>query len=203
MGSLFIVVWGLILSPIALLMGVVLSYFIPYLCGRFRHTPTDNRQIGCLTRGAWALFFAVILEFVACASYLLVSFPQSNDYWNYAGVGDYWRMPLEPPYELTMLNSLDEASISEWKSKGWIFAGIKQYEKRGNLIAGRYTNPFNQPEESGYFVFDCGTGDLKKFDQEDLFRKACAEKGFATPLTLKLVNDNWNLYWSDPKRRKK
>ena len=112
-------------------------------------------------------------------------------------------MPLEPPYELEMFNSLDEAGISEWKSNKSILGGVSQYAKQGHYVAGRYTNPFQGKNESGYFIFDFETGVLQKFDQEGVFNKACKDFGLTSPVTLKSVKDNWNLYWDDPNRRRK
>ena len=203
MGSLSIVFWALLLSPVAFLIGVPLSYLVPALFYRFRKVPLDKREIGCLARGFLAIVFTLAIVGGVCISGVILTFARSDDYWNYQGAFDYWRMPLEPPYELSMLNSLDEASISTWKSNSCLIAGITQYEKKGKYLAGCNSDPLVHPEMLGYFIFNCQTGELKKYADERNFSSACHEIGYVIPVPLKSVQKNWDVYWESPDRRKK
>lgn len=79
----------------------------------------------------------------------------------------------------------------------------KQYVKEGNIVAGRFNSSYGEKRTSGYFLFDCKAGRLEKFDEEKAFNSACAERGLAQPVTLRSIENNWNLYWDDPNRRRK
>ena len=203
MGSAFIVFWGILFAPVAFVMGVGLSYLVPAIRSRTRPSnATEGKPIGCLTRGSQALLFAFIIDAGVCICAVLLMAFRSNNYWEDAGFGDFWRMPLEPPYQLEMIDSLDEASIGEWKSNKWHLGGVTKYVKEGDILAGRFNNS-GETRTNGYFLFDCKTGRLEKFDEEKAFNSACAERGLAQPATLNSVKENWNLYWDDPNRRRK
>jgi len=199
------VFWGVLFAPVAFVMGVGLSYLIPAIKSRTKRHPAaeENKPVGCLTRGAQALLFAFIIDVGVCICGVAIVAVRSNNYWEYDGCGDFWRMPLEPPYQLEMINSLDEASIGEWKSNKWHLGGVTQYVKQGNIVAGRFSNSFGEKTMSGFFLFDCKTGRLERFDEEKAFNSACADWGLPQPVTLKSVKENWGLYWDDPNRRRK
>jgi len=203
MGAGFVILfWLVLLTPIGVLIGVILSFFVPIVYYEIRGTPRDKRKRGFLLHCGFAIVFGMLFAPSVCALLVFLSSVGSGDYWNYQGAFDYYRMPLEPPYELTMIDTLDDAAIVKWKGDSAIIWSITKYEKRGVLIAG-----FREEErtlgEPAWFLFDCRDGAVSKFADEESLSRACAESGFTPPLVMRSIQENWDSYWKDPNRRKK
>lgn len=127
------------------------------------------------------------------------------DYWKANGVLDSFRMPLEPPYELLMIDTIDYASIQVWQeessSKIW---GITHYEKRGYLMFGVTSNDYYEfqksPEDKEWFIFDLNNGDKIIFESEEEFLSTLKKRGIEN-IQLKTVLQNWNEYWKNPRNK--
>ncbi len=200
MGPPFVMIfWAVLLTPIAVLIGVPLSFLGPSIYYTIRGTPRGERRRGYRFRCGWTALFTVLFVPAMCTLGLILSFAGSDNYWEYQGAFDYWRMPLEPPYELVMVDTLGEAAIHQWKndSAPAILWGITKYEKRGPLVAGFYEG------EHGWFLFDCTNGAIAKFTDRESFHKACTDKGFTSLPAMMSIRDNWHCYWHGPNRRKK
>jgi energy-coupling factor transporter transmembrane protein EcfT len=127
------------------------------------------------------------------------------DYWRYNGVLDSFRMPLEPPYELLMIDTIDYASIEVWKEDSTSqLSGITHYEKRGYLIFGEISkekfDSRRTEEDRKWFIFDLSNGDKSIFESEEDFAAELANRGVES-IKLKTVLQNWNEYWEHPRRK--
>jgi hypothetical protein len=194
--------WLIFLTPIGIVIGVILSFVAPLLYYEIRRTPAEKRKRGLVFHCGFAVVFAALFAPSVCALVAFLSSIGVNDYWNYEGAFDYWRMPLEPPYQLSMIDTLDEASILKWKDGLVIVSCITKYEKRGPLIAG-FREGERISREPAWFLFDCRNGEVSRFADEESLNKACTESGFAPPLIMRSIQENWDSYWEDPHRRKK
>jgi hypothetical protein len=195
--------WAICLTPFAVVIGGVLSFLVPFIYYGVRGTPPEERKSGWRFRSGLAVLFTVLFVPLVCALGFFASYADSGDYWNYRGAFDYFRMPLEPPYELVMLDTLDDAAICKWQDGAAIVWGITRYEKHGPLIAGFCERRHVVPYEHAWFLFDCRSGVLSKFTDAESFSTACRRLGFTPLLAMRSIRENWNAYWRDPDRRKK
>ena len=193
---------AIILTPIGFLIGACLFFGgIQFTYWVFK-VPKEKRRIGLLWRFVLTIVFTVIFVPTMCAVGIYLAEKDTDDYWNSKGAWDYWRMPLEEPYQLSMVDTLDNAAIGRWKKGGSIVWGISKYEKRGILLAGCCEkNQFSQ-NENKWFIFDCASGSAEEFESKEEFLQACETHGFSQPLNMKTIKENWALYWKDPNRRK-
>ena len=204
MGPLFVIIfWAILLTPAGLVLGLVLSFIGFPVFHRLRKTPAEKRNTGCLQRILAAYLFTVVFVPTICGLGLYLSYKDQNNFWEYKGAFDFWRMPLEEPYQLVIIDTMEQAGISKWQDGSYIVYGILKYEKRGQLVAGYCERRTFKPEKTGWFLFDCVTGKAVDFGSEQLFVEACEKRGFSPPIQMKTIPENWTLYWKDPNRRKK
>lgn len=203
MGAGFVIIfWAIMLAPIGFLIGSCLSFLgIPFAYRLFK-IPKEKRRIGLFWRFVFTIVFTVIFVPTICAVGIYLMEKDIDDYWNSQGAWDYWRMPLEEPYELSMVDTLDHAAIRRWKKGGSIVWGISKYEKRGTLVAGRCEKNQFGLNENRWFVFDCASGSIEEFKSSEEFLQACENYGFSQPINMKTIKENWSLYWNDPNHRK-
>jgi hypothetical protein len=203
MGPLFVIIfWVTILIPIGLILGALLFFGgIPLIYWIFK-VPKEKRRIGLLWRFILTIVFPAIFVPAMCATGIYLAEKDTDDYWKSQGVWDYWRMPLEEPYQLSMVDTMNYAAITKWKNGVHIVSGISKYEKRGKLVAGFCEkNQFRRYEEK-WFIFDCVSGSAEEFKSEEEFLQACEIHGFSQPINMKTIEEYWDLYWEDPNRRK-
>jgi hypothetical protein len=199
----------LILVPACFAGTFILCFFILILPGRTKK-PGGNPQKR--NRILMSLLISLISAIVVPGCLLglagvLIAMDESapKDYWEYSGDSDYFRMPLEPPYELVMIDTLDYATIQGWQnSTERKLSGITNYEKRGNLIFGETSaNQFESeriPQDNKWFIFDLSTGELNVFKVEAELIATLNNKGIKD-IKLKSVSQNWDEYWKNPKRK--
>ncbi|OGV61497.1 MAG: hypothetical protein A2283_12745 [Lentisphaerae bacterium RIFOXYA12_FULL_48_11] len=204
MGAGFVVIfWAIILTPIGFIGGLLLSYVaIPIYYRLFGIAEEKRRIIGFKKFGLSVLFTIVFVPSM-CGLGIYLMERDVDNYWESQGAWDFWRMPLEEPYELVMIDTMDQVGISKWKDGSYIVYGIQKYEKRGQLVLGYYERkPFN-PDEKGWFLFDCATGKAEEYESEQALEKISAKRGFSPPIQMKTISENWSLYWNNPNRRRK
>jgi len=121
-------------------------------------------------------------------------------YWSSQGSYDTYRMPLEYPYELFMIDEIRAAEIRTWPGSGdmeWI--GIRDICwvcKKENLLLGLTSHETGE----GYiwFVFDCASGKIEKFSTQDEYLRRVAELGFTEEPKLIPLPEFWDSFWADP-----
>ncbi|MHC4585076.1 MAG: hypothetical protein ACYS3N_11130 [Planctomycetota bacterium] len=203
MGPLFVIIfWVIILIPIGFIIGAFLFFGgIPFIYWILK-VPKEKRRIGLLWRFLLTIIFPVIFVPTMCVVGIYLMEKDTDDYWKSKGAWDYWRMPLEEPYELSMVDTMDDASIGKWKNGRSIVWGISKYEKRGTLVAGFCEKKQFRGKQNKWFIFDCTSGSIEEFKSEEEFHQACETHGFSQPVNMKTIKENWALYWKDPNRRK-
>jgi len=204
MGPLFVIIfWSFILTPVGLVLGLLLSFIGIPIFHRVRRTPVEKRKTGFLRKLLVAFCFSLVFVPAMLVFGFCISYTNPDNYWEYQGAFDFWRMPLEEPYELVMIDTKDKAGISKWKENSSIISDIAKYEKRGQLVVGYCEHRTSRSEKSEWFLFDCTKGMAEDFASEQLLVEACAKKDFSPPLQMKTIRENWTSYWKDPNRRKK
>lgn len=211
MSYMFLFLMGiLVLVPVCFIGAFILCFFVflfPVLIKRLRNKTAGDLKIS--RRIILSLLLSLLSAIVIPACLILLGggllwmdSAGPKEYWSYSGDYDYFRMPLEPPYELVMVDTIDYAAIQLWQdSSSSIISGITAFEKRGLLMFGetsrqRFASE-RIPQDKEWFIFDLSTGVTILFQNEEEFIAALREKGMVD-IQLKTVLQNWNEYWDIP-----
>jgi hypothetical protein len=196
-----LILLSVVLFPIGLGLGLLLSLVGIPILHRVRHTPKDKRRVGVRRRLRISAAFASAFVVAVLGIGLFVSYKDFNDYWRYRGAFDYYRMPLEEPYELVMIDALDAASISKWQESVSLIGGIVRYERIASCLIGETSDETfaesNSPP-TGWFIFDLTSGHLYKYRSLDELREEAARHGIQPTFDLKSIKNNWDHYWAHP-----
>ena len=200
----FILFCGTGFAIFGLILGSILSYFYLAVYHRARRIPARKQGIGWLRRLALVFLLGFVVGPLFCATYMYVVTIDHHDLRSDRIPADMQRMLLEKPYELTMDDTFEHASIvGEWENSSSIVSGVERYEKNGPYIAGYCGEGLSGSRKVTWFLFDCGTGLVQEFDSEQSMTEAWQRLGLAAPLRMKTIRENWDLYWSNPDRRRK
>ena len=157
--------------------------------------------VGFAAKSLLSLFFAVLLLFLVLATTCCLELRLSKDYWNYPGAYDWYRMPLEYPYELRMIDDINDARLDSWAKEDGTpsedVLDIRRYYKQGNLVVGQCVSQrMDSPPQTSWFTFDCSTGQAEKFIEREDYLESIRVLGFKKEPKLLTVRENWNDYWS-------
>jgi hypothetical protein len=189
--------WSILFAPAGLLLGAVIMFGGIPLYYRLRRVPRELRKIRFFARAGLTVLFAVCFTAVLCAISIYNIESSSNDYWQSQVGWDSWRMPLDEPYELYMINSMESASIRRWQASNPIISDVIRFEKRGPLVAGETGISRSKTDKTvlGWFLFNGSSGQCTTFASFEDFSRACAAAGFSAPLHARSVKEQWYLYW--------
>lgn len=67
---------------------------------------------------------------------LILEIKDADNYWKSMGFGDWFRMPLEYPYELVTTSLDSDAEIRVWEKDSTILNEVTKYYKDGYFITG-------------------------------------------------------------------
>lgn len=199
--SFTILFWAVLLAPVGLFLGLVLLFTSMPILYRLRNTPKEKQL------SEWTIFwlsvrFAIIFVVGMCIIGVYMMGKDVDNYWESQGAWDYWRMPLEEPYELETYDSFASARIGKWKNESRLIDSIIEYEKQGSTVIGYCSASDFHSKPAYWFTFDCTTGQIEEHADKEALEKACQQKGLHLPLAMKSLQENWDLYWSNPNRRK-
>ncbi len=188
-----------ILIPICLVAGAFFSFGImPHFCRSLRKSSVGWVLLKILLTPIFGAFLFILFWVVVFA----VELHASKDYWNYKGAYDWYRMPLEYPYELTMIDRLDNASVDIWADSGVRkeveLDPIRKVCKYEGMLVGT-TSYFHREigrEDTSWFILDLGTGSVEEFSSEGEFHDRLAERGISVPPNLVTLSEYWDSYWA-------
>ena len=214
MPGIGLVIIILFMIPACLLVGLLLSFvFIP-LIYIVRRKPCP---IGWITRGVLSVITGIILFVSLCAMMIGQELMTAGNYWKDQGAYDFFRMPLEYPYELVMLDDINDAILQTWDNSGYKMLsedielvnfgniwGIRHYYKQGNIVLGEFVpklydnsqQSWTSPPES-WFVFDCNSGQAQTFKNKTSYLNKLKGLGFEEEPKLLSVRENWDNFWAD------
>jgi len=99
------------------------------------------------------------------------------DFHDSAIVSEYWRVPLQRPYEIRDFHNQGNASLSEWQKNTWILHGIKKYALTTDFVFGLFSpydnNCSTQYDRNGEIVseeFTWGDYYSRSGDRKDFVR---------------------------------
>jgi len=189
-----------ILIPICLIGGVVLSFLIvPLFFASLRGSSVGGFFLKILDVPIFAAFLFVLFW----AAVLAVERNAAKDYWNYRGAYDWYRMPLEYPYELRMIDGIDNAYLASFSQEAGVagkdISRIRRYYKQGSLVLGQ-CDDFYREERSqpSWFIFDCNTGRAETFTKKEEYLRAINKYGFEKEPRLPTVKANWDSFRARP-----
>ncbi|MHC4704124.1 MAG: hypothetical protein ACYTFQ_26485 [Planctomycetota bacterium] len=199
MGGLFVLIFLIfIVVPVCLGAGILASFLGIPVIYRIRRKACP---IGFAAKSLLSLFFAVLFIFLFLATIACLELRLAKDYWKYPGAYDWYRMPLEYPYELHMIDDINDAGLRSWAEEDGTLSedisGIRRYHKQGNLVFGQYVSRrIDRPPHTSWFTFDCNTGHVEKFLEKEDYLESIRMLGFEKEPNLLTVRENWEKYWS-------
>jgi len=185
----------MVLVPVGLCLGALIGFGVVPFVQKLRSrrsgvqpvkAPMGLRiglQIGLRT-GLMILVCAIFVPVMLCLGGYLME-KDLDDYWASKGAWDWWRMPLEYPYELIAVGSLDMGSISNWETDEQPVFGVTRFYKSGNIVAGEIAANYSS-YQGQWFSFDCSNGQVAWYDSKVEFHQALDELA---------VEENMRLYW--------
>lgn len=199
------IIGAMFLVPVCFVGGII--FFFNRLSLRDKKRDQDStKKMGTGMKIFLSLFYSVLAAIAVPICFLLLGLVLALldsmfvwDYWRYNGSLDNYRMPLEPPYELVMVDAIDYATIKIWQEDSSSkINGIIHYEKRENLMFGIKSDEYFPGDRTEYsmswFIFDLSNGDKVIFTSEEKLTAALRKRDIED-INLKTVKQNWNEYW--------
>jgi hypothetical protein len=223
-----ILVAVMVAVPAGLVIGYGCSHLIVPLYYRLRNIPPERQSITGAKKSVVAFVIAglvILIGLILPFTGLVQQLSTADNYWESRGFGDWYRMPLEYPYELVTTQLDADADIRAWQTDRNIVRAVVKYHKSGNLLVGeidphafglnaeRTTEPLEEwyhrqdslykyyaenPRPS-WFTFDCGTGKATVYDSHEDFVAAVHALGVEGEPELLSIRENWKLYWANPR----
>lgn len=157
-----------------------------------KYAPKDKAVFAPLA--SLAIFVAVMLAWPVYQTY-----QENFDYYGYQGFADFWRTPLQYPYDMVIIDSFDTGHLSVWQNNS-VLSNITRYTQYQQWVIGerleRNRNP-NDMAEINWFIFDCQTGQATIFTDEQSYLTALQQHGIPQELPLFTIRENWEVYWEN------
>lgn len=172
----------LVVMPISLLIAMI----IVAVYSRSKPNVKTGKKV------ALTLVISFIICFLTAITLFIGAVFHSNNYWEFQGYYDSYRIPLEYPYQLSMIDVIDNARLSEWKqpnSGNYDVTGIKKIFKQDYLVMGQY--------EAGFFILDCQAKQILTFNDHAEYTQALQKIGFPEEPKLIDLKVFWDNFWSN------
>ncbi len=194
----------IIFTPVGLVVGALIMFAGIPLFYRLRRTPVGQRRIRFMAKLGLTVLFTLAFVSLMCIINIYDIKKDVDDYWKSRGGWSYWRMPLGEPYELCMVDTMEQGYIGTWKQDGSILDNIVAFEQHDTLLAGatRTVVSGEQDEDVGWFLFDCGNGNLQVFTTLAEAQTVWYRSGFVMPAKMKTVREHWYYYWKIVEEKK-
>lgn len=171
-----------VIVPVCFVIGAILVAFF------FRSKPYIGwiKRIGLTIVAGTVLCVSVIIFLVICQLFY------QNSYWNYSGDFDFYRMPLQYPFQIEAADDIELGFMSVWKTHGTDdlnIYGISAIYMSEQIIMGHY--------EEGFFLIDCQKQESQTFTQQTEYLNALQAIGFDNEPEMTTLTDMWNEYEAD------
>lgn len=162
----------------------------------FRAFSNGNRDNESRIYGLKAAKEIGLLAILFIGSFICVnaiSFKDSGSFEKDPGSGDYWRVPLSYPYQLTIIDGLDQAAcLSKWDPNNSMMScelsGITEIVSMGKVVAGKASG--------GIFIFDQANGGLIRIEKIDSLKVMLAKLGIHELGEMKTTRKYYEEYWN-------
>jgi hypothetical protein len=208
MGPLFaILIWFFVSAVVGLLFGFLVSFAGIPLYEKLRHSTNDRRKTSNLKKSviAASIAAAVVVISTGIVTYATLSlYSNVDDFSEFTGGTDWWRIPLDYPYELGTTDLGRDADLRVWKEHRSLLLGITRYHKRGSLLVGELLPEralarlqLETYPEGAWFSFDCNSGEVTTLLTIEEYRAYLNESGFETEPELLTIRQQHLLYWKN------
>lgn len=121
----------------------------------------------------------------------------TKDFWRCEGQFDYYRMPLLYPFQLEWTDTLEWASLSQWRhsDSSCDICHISEIYMGNQIIAGQY--------DKGYFIADSKTLQVSTYPEKTEFTQALKNKGLIDEPQMIPLQDMWDEYLKNKSAWKK
>jgi hypothetical protein len=127
---------------------------------------------------------------IAYVGMMYLSFRDSGSFEKDPGSGDYWRVPLKYPYQLSMADGLENACLTTWDPSAFlhpcILSGITACALDGNRFIGKIGN--------GYATYDLDKAILVSGKENGSSQDGITDQ-VDPPSDLMTVRDFYAAYW--------
>jgi len=188
-----ILFWAVLSFPVGLALGAALVFAGRPLYYRIRHVPRSERLMTWKRTCGLVLMCGCAFTLLICGLNFYDMFSDADDYRKSKGGWRFWRLPLGEPYELRMVDAMEQGSIAAWKQADVIVADILEYDKQGSIIAGMTRGQGALGNE--WFLFDCTTGQVKRPKTFAELEQESRSAGFSRPLHMETVRTHWYRDW--------
>ncbi|MHC4180013.1 MAG: hypothetical protein ACYSWU_21120, partial [Planctomycetota bacterium] len=94
MGPTFVVVfWAILLTPVGLFLGSILTFAGIPICYRLAGIPKEQRRITFWPKVGFTVAFTAVFVPAMCILGVYLMVQDTDDYWKSRGAWDVWRMP--------------------------------------------------------------------------------------------------------------
>jgi hypothetical protein len=220
MGPLFVwLIWMILLVPVGLVIGGLVMFPGLPLYWRIRSIPKECRRF----RWKHALILPAtviaiqILATAGFAFFMIQEVRYSDDFYKSQGLTDWWRLPLDYPYEILFIDVTDHGSIQKTDCKGKAgdadpadfpevqpqLFDVRAYYKKGPLVVGYiYEDEWRSYEKTKHrdtvwFSFDCSTGESLTYGSREDYVQGLGRLGFTEEPELVPVREQLDRYWAE------
>jgi len=189
-----ILFWEVITFPIVLVLGAALVFACRPLYYRVRHIPRSERHMTWKRTCSLVLACGCAFTILICGLNFYDMFGDADDYWKSKGGWHFWRLPLEEPYELRMVDSMEQGSIAAWKQADVLVARVLEYDQQGSIVVG--VRAGDSARQLEWFLFDTKTGESKRYQSRRDLEQESLSRGLALPLQMETVRTHWYSDWN-------
>ncbi|HSJ57981.1 MAG TPA: hypothetical protein VLC95_12415 [Anaerolineae bacterium] len=109
------------------------------------------------------------------------------------GFGDYFRIPVRYPYQISAIDTLDDGCLDVWPGDGsCLLWGITEYAANDVAIVGRTNSSWTCSDcTEQWFSFGFDVETLEYYRSKPAFVEACNELGFAGEPGLLTVREHF------------
>ena len=112
----------------------------------------------------------------------------SSDFDCDRGFGDYWRVPVRYPYQISSIDTLDKGCIDIWQKNDQIVCGVTHYAVLDSVMVGRIaSSPSDQ-----WFSFNFETEEIVYYPSEQALMAVCEKFGVTGKPELKSIRQHYD-----------
>lgn len=176
----------------ALFFAVPITVFLYLFLWLFRvfGKPRGSTALSWIPRGVKESAVIFGLSAFAYVGVIAASFRNTGSFEKDSGSGDYWRVPLEYPFQLSMVDGLESACLTKWDASGSSMPCIIRGVSSCAMTRGRFIGETG----NGYIIYDFKTDALISVGGIDSLKNELGRQGIPFP-ELRTIREFYDGYW--------
>lgn len=196
MGDFTLVYWFCFLFPFGLIFGALVGFMgIPTLASLEKFAWLDrynNKKVKLIITLMLGLLFVLVFYNVS----VMRMVNNSKNYWSNTTMFDYPRMPLSYPYHMVEFGNEGEGVLAQWETGDQPVEGVLRFAQEDVWVAGEAAAGAN-PDGEQWFIFNCDTGEVTWYADQEAFTAAAGDLGFEADFELTPVEAMIQNYWAE------